>query len=143
MKAYYKVGFNGYHIFDEDSKTIFKRHKFGDIVMGEFKSSRNIRLHGKFFMVIDLTFEHQNEFNDINDFREAVIVASGHWHWQKYFDGTSFRKADSISFVKMDDIEFGKVYSDVFNVCLQILGCQSEELENELLALEKIRKPNE
>ena len=133
MKGQFKKTFAGYECLDDNSKRIHKRHKFGEVVEFEHKQVRNVKFHRKFFSMLNLTFQNQDITDNQNDFREAVTIAAGYFHYQKQIDGTEIKRADSISFAKMDDIEFGRVYEDVFCVCLKLLGCKSEELELELL----------
>lgn len=133
MKAFWKRNLSGFEPADDNAELILKRYKFGDLAEGEFKKSRNIKFHRKFFKVIELTFQNQELTDNKEDFREAVTIEAGYWHWQKQLDGSESKRADSISFTKMDDITFGELYNSVFNVCLKILGCKSEELEMELL----------
>ena len=133
MKGIFKRTYSGFEVSDENSAKIFKRFKFGDLAELEHKATRNIKFHRKFFAVLNLTFQNQDITEDKNGFREAVTIEAGFYHYQKQIDGSEIKRANSISFSKMDDIAFEDLYNKVFNVCLKILGCKSEELEKELL----------
>lgn len=133
MKGIFKRTFGSFEPIDENAHKIFKRYKFGDEIELEHKAKRNVKFHRKYFLVLKLTFENQEEIENENDFREAVQIAAGFWHWQKQIDGSETKRSDSISFENMDDIMFENVYNRVFDVCLKILGCLSEDLEMELL----------
>lgn len=133
MKALYKKTFSAWEPIDEQGLTILNRHKLGDIVEIEVKAKRNIEFHKRFFAIINLTFQNQDISDNINDFREAVTIAAGYYHYQKQVDGSEIKRADSISFSSMDQLYFEQLDNQVFNICLKILGCKSEELELELL----------
>ena len=133
MKGLHKRSFGSWEPIDENARKIFRRHRVGDLVELDFKAIRNVKFHRKYFAVLDLTFQNQDLTNTREDFREAVQIHAGFWHWQRQVDGTEIKRSDSISFGKMDDITFEDLYNKVFNVCLKILGCKSEELELELL----------
>ena len=133
MKALHKRSYSGWEPVDDNAKKIFKRFKVGDLVELEHKAVRNLRFHSKYFAVLNLTFNNQDITADRNEFREAVQIHAGFWHYQKLIDGSEVKRSDSISFAKMDDITFEDLYSKVFDTCLHILGVQSEELELELL----------
>lgn len=133
MKAIYKKTFGGFEPIDENAKKIHRRYKVGDDVILEHKAKRNVRFHRKYFAMLNLTFQNQEITDNENDFREAVQIAAGFYHYQKQLDGSEVKRSDSISFENMDDITFEKLYNKVFTICLRILGCKSEELEFELL----------
>ena len=133
MRGIFKRTFSGFEPIDEDGNKILKRFKFGEIAELESKIKRNIKFHRKLFAIINLTFPNQDITKNENDFREAGTIASGYFHYQKQVDGTEIKRSDSISFANMDDITFESLYNKVFDVCLGILGCVSEDLERELL----------
>ena len=133
MKGIFKRTFGSFEPIDENAQKIFKKYSFGDEIELDHKASRNIKFHRMFFAMINLTFQNQDITDNQNDFREAVTIAAGYYHYQKQIDGSKIKRADSISFDNMDDLKFKLLYNDVFDICLKILGTTSEELERELL----------
>ncbi len=133
MKGFFRRTFSGFEPVDDNAKKILKRYQFGETAELENTIKRNVRFHRKLFAVLNLTFQNQDISKNENDFREAVTIAAGFYHYQKQVDGTEIKRADSISFSNMDDTTFELLYNKVFDVCLKILGCKSEELESELL----------
>jgi len=133
MKGIFKKTFSSFEPVDDKAKKILKRCVFGDEVELEHIAKRNVGFHRKFFAIIKLTFDNQDYTENIDIFREIVTIHAGHFHFIELIDGTKAKRANSISFPSMEQYEFEDVYSDVFNVCLKILGCKSEELEKELL----------
>ena len=133
MKGEFKKTFTGFECWDEASKKIHRRYTFGEVAVLENKQPRNYKFHQKFFAVLNLTFQNQDLSDDMDVFREIVIIHAGYYNLIKLIDGSHIKRAKSISFASMDDLEFESLYNAVFNVCLHILGCRSEELEKELL----------
>jgi len=133
MRGIFKRSFSGFEPIDDNAKSMLKKYKFGDEAEIEIKQKRNVKFHRLFFAMINLTYNNQDITDDRNDFREAVIIHAGYYRLQKQIDGSEIKRAESISFAKMDNITFSELYSKVFDVCLKILGCKSEELEDELL----------
>lgn len=115
----------------EDEK--LKRFKLGDTVKAKIVVPRNVGFHRKFFALLKLTFQNQELIDNYDDFREAVTITAGFFRWSKDLHGNEFKRAKSISFAKMDQAEFEEVYSRVLDVCLNVLGCEKKELENEIL----------
>ena len=133
MKGLHKRTFSAWEPIDEQAKKIFKRFKVGELADLEYTATRNIKFHRKFFAVINLTFQNQDDYDNDLFFRKALTIEAGYYHWIPLMDGTKTKEADEIKFTKMDDLVFEDLYSKVFDICLKILGCKSEELELELL----------
>ena len=111
MKGLHKRTFSGWEPVDEQSQKILKRYKVGDLAELEHKATRNVKFHRKYFGVINLTFQNQDITDEQNEFREAVQIAAGYYHYQKQIDGSEIKRSDSISFAKMDDITFESLYN--------------------------------
>jgi hypothetical protein len=133
MKGIFKRTFSSFEPADDNAKKILKRCSFGDDIELEHIEKRNVGFHRKFFAILKLTFDNQDYTENIDIFREIVLIHSGYYDWIELIDGSKAKRAKSISFSNMDQYQFEDVYSHVFNTCLKILGCKSEELEKELL----------
>ena len=133
MKGLHKRTWTGWEPADEQAKKIFKRYKFGELAELENTIKRNLKFTAKYFVMLWLTFDNQDITDNKELFRKLVQIQAGYYYWVTLIDGTKQKESVSIKFEEMDDLEFEKLYSDVFNVCLKILGLKSEELELELL----------
>ncbi len=133
MKGLHKRTFSGWEPVDEQAKKIFKRYKFGELAKLEHTIIRNLKFTAKYFVMLKLTFDNQDITDNKDLFRKLVQIQAGYYYWITLIDGSKQKESISIKFETMDDLEFEKLYSDVFNVCLKILGLKSEELELELL----------
>lgn len=106
-----------------------KRFKLGTMVRAEVKTVRNNRFHRKFFALLTLGFEawepEVKEFKgfevqkDFEHFREDVTIAAGHYVVTSNLHGAVRLRAKSISFAKMAQEDFEKLYNSVANVLLQ------------------------
>jgi len=133
MKGFHKRTWTAWEPVDEQAKKIFKRYKVGDLAELENTIKRNPKFNAKYFVMLKLTFDNQEITDNKDLFRKLVQIQAGYYYWVTLIDGSKQKESVTIKFEEMDDLEFEKLYNDVFNVCLKILGLKSEELELELL----------
>lgn len=120
---------------DYDEK---KKLKIGQTYKATISKVRNIAFHRKYFGLINLTWEYQNEtirefFHNSKDcFRKTIEIASGwcepifllsHNEWGE--------QAKSISFDKMTQDEFDNLYSNVLDIIYArfLKGVSQQEFE--------------
>ncbi len=133
MEGSWRRTWTAFEPVDDNAKKIFRRYKFGDLADLSNTIKRNLKFTAKYFVMLKLTFENQDFADNAELFRKLVQVEAGYYYWITLIDGAKQKESITIKFDKMDDLEFEKLYNDVFNVCLKILGLKSEELEMELL----------
>ena len=124
--------------FDSDYEKA-KKIPIGDIVKHVVTRIRNPRFHRKYFAMINCFHHCLNEsqmevYPQVENLREAILIMTGHFEITILPDGTQHKKAKSISFASMDNIEFEKVYSDTLDVGLKWFakGISQEDFEAEL-----------
>ena len=107
---------------DEDAEKA-RKIKADTIVTAEVKVLRNLKLHRKFFKLIDVAWnfltEAQQEFfhNSVDGFRYTLEVAAGYYEeFYSVIRREWIQKPKSIAFDKMDEAEFDKLYEAVLNV---------------------------
>ncbi|MCR4303702.1 MAG: DUF1367 family protein [Gallionella sp.] len=102
----------------------------GEMARVEAVVPRNGKFHRKFFALLTVGFEHWQSGRkhktykgrpvqkNFETFREDITVLAG--FYEQHFDvrGNMVLKAKSISFAKMDDIEFERLYNAVADVLL-------------------------
>ena len=126
--------------------------KTGAYVLADIKQPRNPDFHRKFFALLNLGFEYfepempeyQGKVAEKNfeKFRGDVIVLAGYYDVVVALNGKVQLKPKSISFAKMDEIEFNNLYRAVFNVIwkkvmIHVQGFTEEQMElavNQLLS---------
>lgn len=117
---------------DETTERLEKL-KTGDVLRGDFKKARNGLFLRKFFALLDIGYDawEPGELDtkrgapekNRERFRAQVTVMAGFYNPVFNIDGSVQLIPKSVSFAKMDEDEFGQVYSAVANVLLaNILG---------------------
>ena len=107
--------------------------KTGEVLRFTIKRPRNYQFHKKYFALIKLGFDNQDQFKNIDRFREAVTIESGYREVKGNIDGSTRVEAKSISFASMDQYEFNDLYKATLNVIISVIGCTTEEIEQNLI----------
>lgn len=126
---------------DQD-KELCLRLKTGQVISSEWTRKRNYQLHKKFFALIDTGFESW-EPNPIDGmdieknfevFRKKVIIRAGYYIQVFDLDGGFTLEAKSISFAKMEQDDFDKLYSACINVILKdiLINHTRADFENQI-----------
>jgi len=127
----------------------------GRLVIAEIVQPRNAAFHRKFFAMLGFFFElweipEDVSYNGIkpeknfDQFRKDILIAAGYRELIVNIKGECRYVARSISFAAMEDVEFGKVYGTVFNVCWKyVMGRmanytkeQAESIINQMLSFD-------
>jgi hypothetical protein len=87
--------------------------------------NRNLYHHKKYFKMLQLALDNQERFPSLDQLRKAVLKEAGFYHLVYTFDGI-VKEADSISFNKMGQEEFEKVYSKSVDVLMKAFGWHRE-----------------
>lgn len=107
--------------------------ELGELMKLNFTIPRNPRFHRKFFAMLDVGFDAWNPevgrvrrfwkgqaiAKNLDQFRHDVIILAGFYDASYALDGTLRLTAKSMSFAKMDDLQFEKLYSAVADVLLE------------------------
>ena len=127
---------------DKDSADFIDKLKYNQVIVADFKKSRNYNFHKKYFALIKFAYEHwetdtfQNctKFKGLKPeknfetFRNDLTILAGHYESAFRIDGSVRVKAKSISFAKMNEEEFAELYSSTVDVILKkILTNYTEE----------------
>ena len=98
----------------------------------EIKRKRNIDFHRKYFALINLCFDNQDYFTEFEDLREYLICKAGFYTKIKTPDGEMI-KPMSISFAKMDDIEFNNLYKRTIDAICKFIDVEEKDIMNEIV----------
>jgi hypothetical protein len=96
----------------------------GEIIEIAVKIPRNPKFHRKFFAMLQVGFDAwelnqaENVQKNFDSFRQDVLILAGFYEKIFDLDGNIKFKAQSISFAKMDDSAFDRVYNKVLDVLL-------------------------
>ena len=110
-----------------------KKIKIGEPYEYEYKKTRNILFHRKFFALIKLVYDNQEQYQNIEDLREDLTVEAGFYRITYNLHGEEIKKAKSINFSSMDDTEFSELYSAVLKVIEHYFKFDREEIAEEIL----------
>ena len=133
MEVYLTKNANGLLIptYDSDHESC-KKIAFGETVKAEITKPRNIGFHRKFFALLNMAFNNQDEYDTFEDFRAVMIMKAGFFK-QIATDRGLVYFPKSISFAKMDELEFGDLYSKMIDVVIKILSITEENIEQEII----------
>ena len=128
-------------LFDEDFEEK-KKLKIGEVYEATIKRPRNLSFHRKYFSLINLAWEYQNERavehfkHSIELFRKKVEMAAG-WCEPIYSIARKewIEVPKSIAFDKMDEDEFQNLYERVKDVLFKyfLKNISVEEFEKNLI----------
>lgn len=103
----------------------------GEIYLVEFVIPRNGKFHRKFFALLDIGYDcwepcrvRKNYKGRAvekcrDQFREEITILAGYYEQTFNLKGEMKLRAKSISFAKMDDVEFERLYQSVVTVLLR------------------------
>ncbi|WP_202803563.1 DUF1367 family protein [Gayadomonas joobiniege] len=113
---------------DETAEAI-KKLKVGNVIKVEFKQPRNYEFHKRFFALLKIGFDHWEPPESLykglpvqknfERFRKDVTISAGYYEPVANIRGEVRAEAKSISFARMTQDEFEKLYNAAANVLLQ------------------------
>ena len=132
MKSIYMVKqLNGSFLPAHDSDLeLARKIKIGDVYRFQYSKPRNYEFHKKFFALMDLVFQNQDNYTDRNELREDLIIEAGFWFEKtNYITGEVTRKAKSINFASMDENEFSELYRAMLDTVIRVFGWEGSYIE--------------
>jgi len=117
--------------YDSDYE-LLKKIKFGDEVTCEIKKPRNYMFHKKLMALLNIAYQNQDRYEHFEHLRYVYTLKAGFFEEIVTDKGVVF-KPKSISFAKMDDIEFSELYNRMIDVVIKEIGATREMIESELL----------
>lgn len=100
--------------FDSDYEKL-KKIKPMELLECEIKKPRNYKFHKKFFALINMVFQNQERYSNIDDLRQDLTIEAGFFTIREDMQGNSIKKANSISFANMEEKDFNEYYSKVLD----------------------------
>ncbi len=132
-RLYLKRTLTGFAPTDEASLEIARKYKLGEIYRADIVKPRSYRHHCLCMALLSLTFQNQERYTNFEHFRKAVARKAGHVREYVDLDGVIQEEADSLSYDRLDEIEFTQVFGAMMSVCCEILqGIGADELEAEV-----------
>ena len=118
----------GYLFATDSDREAAKRHRIGQEVTLEVKTSRNGKFHRKYFALLNLGFEYWETSDrehkgravakNFDRFRKDVAIMAGHYDPVWNLAGEMRLEARSISFANMDEAEFETLYEATIQILI-------------------------
>ena len=93
---------------------------------------RNIKFHRKFFALINLVYDNQEHYNNIEHLRRDLTVASGYYTKRITIHGEEITEPKSISFSKMSELEFSELYSAMLDSIEKYFNFDKESVKEQI-----------
>ncbi len=93
-----------------------------------YVKKRNARFHKKFFALINMVYQNQELYNNYDELREHLTIASGYFNLTHDLDGCEQKKAKSISFASMDETEFSDLYNAVIDTIIKYFHFDKQDI---------------
>jgi hypothetical protein len=118
--------------YDSDYEA-FKRMPINEAFEIDYTKGRNYKFHRKYFALLKLAFENQQDYRTIEEMRHDLIIVAGYYNEvTNLITGEIIKKANSISFSSMDENEFSELYEKTKDVVCKWLGLDDESITNEI-----------
>lgn len=118
---------------DKSIDKVFKI-KSGDIVLMDYKSKRNVMFHRKGFALLNLIFENQDKYDNLESMRKEFLLKAGHYDIHVTLKGVPLYIPKSMSFAEMDELEFAEIFSKFIDIALKhFVTMEKQELEEAIL----------
>jgi hypothetical protein len=136
MKEVYLIRtIHGLQGADDASEAAIRSFGIGNTIKAKLTLARNLDFHRKVMALIHIAFENQDKYNDFDIFLDVIKILAGHVVFIPGPDNTKIAVTKSISFGKMDELEFREFYKKVFEVVVTkiMVGVDRGELDKEVL----------
>lgn len=116
--------------YDEDKERL-KRFKALEPFMADVTKPRNLKFHRKAFALFNMVFENQENYASLDHIREDLTIEAGYYDISVNIHGEPVKRAKSISFAAMDDLQFGEYYNAIIETIVKYFHFDKEAiLEN-------------
>ena len=93
---------------------------------------RNYKFHKKYFALINLVYDNQEKYTDINHLRHDLTKVSGFYTVRKDIDGNDVIEVDSINFSSMDELRFNDLYSKTLDSIVKYFNFDKDEVNTHI-----------
>lgn len=119
---------NGFKLAYNSDSDLAKKIPLNEPIVYNWTKPRNLKFHKKFFALLNLVFDNQEQYTSIEHLRKDLTVAAGFYDVRYNFEGVEIHEAKSISFAKMDDNEFSEYYNRIVDVVVKWLGIDKQDI---------------
>lgn len=97
-----------------------------------YKKTRNYRFLKKFFALINLVYQNQEQYNSIDHLRKDLTIASGFYETRYGLHGEEITESKSISFASMTEEEFSELYGAFVDTIVKYFKFDKDDIETEI-----------
>ena len=123
---------NALHPTHDSDRELVNKLKTGEAYKAKIVKPRNYEFHKKYFALLNLAFNNQDEFDNFEKFRFIMTMKAGFFDAIKTDKGVVYMPR-SISFASMDDVEFERVYNAMIQEVITLTGADEELINTELI----------
>ena len=105
-----------------------KKLKVGEEYKCEVRQPRNLKFHRKFFALINMVLDNQEQYTDADKLRNDLVVEAGFSETWADLHGVIQVRAKSLSFGSMTEDEFQNVYDRVIDVVVKHFHFGEQEI---------------
>jgi hypothetical protein len=105
-----------------------KKLKAGVEYQCEIKLPRNYNFHKKYFALLNLVFDNQETYINLNDLRHDLIIECGLYSEHLNMQGNNVKIANSISFASMDEAQFSELYDKSLHILSNHFNINKQDL---------------
>ncbi len=113
--------------YDSDFE-LSKKIKLNEVYVYDFKKPRNYEFHKKFFALVNMVFQNQEQYTNAEHLRKDLIIESGNYDLRYDLHGVEIKEAKSISFSSMDEIVFSELYNSVIDVIIKYFHFDRQDI---------------
>lgn len=101
---------------DERAEEIIAQMQHAQVIKVSYHFPRNYGNHKRFFAFLKVTFDLQDNFDNMTHYRKWLTMKAGQYDVVAAPNGKTMFLPKSIAFDKMDETEFRQVFSDCIDV---------------------------
>ena len=113
--------------YDSDYEKL-KKIKVAEPYEFEYKNVRNLKFHKKYFALINLLFQNQERYNNLDHLRKDLTIEAGYYDLRANIHGEEVKEAKSISFASMDEDEFSEYYNAILDCIVKYFNFDKQEI---------------
>ncbi len=132
MKLYLQKTMGGLKPLYDSDLELYKKIPFDVSLEFEVKLARNAQFHRKYFAMLGIAFENQEQFKSFEMFRKAVQIEAGFFDRVQRLHGEEQIESKSISFSKMDQVQFDSLYVAVIDTIIDYFKFPRKGFEEEI-----------
>lgn len=123
---------NSFKVSHNSDYEKLKKIKAGATVKCTITQPRNVQFHRKYFALINLVYQNQERYSNIDHLRNDLTIASGYYTERKNIKDEIIIEAESISFASMKQDDFNNLYSATLDAIVKYFSFDRKSMIDEI-----------